>query len=92
MSKRKDLASFQIANGEERRRIMRVGARSGSNPGPFGSEPSALTICASCPLQRVSKSKVVFAALGYYHGEMCVILEGVLSVSRRFTRVRLSYG
>ena len=29
---------------------MCVGARSGSNPGPLGSEPSALTNCASCPL------------------------------------------
>ena len=27
-----------------------VGARSGSNPGPLGSEPSALTNCASFPL------------------------------------------
>ena len=39
--KRKDIASFQIANGEERTHIMCVGARSGwttgSNPGPLGS-------------------------------------------------------
>ena len=47
---RKDLASFQIANGGERRHVMCVGARSGSNPGPLGSEPSALTNCASCSL------------------------------------------
>ena len=45
---RKVIASFQIANGEERRHVMCVGARSGSNPGPLGSEPSALTNCASC--------------------------------------------
>ena len=30
---RKDLASFQIANGGERRHVMCVGARSGSNHG-----------------------------------------------------------
>jgi hypothetical protein len=41
--KRKDLASFQIANGGERRQVMCVWARSGSNPGPLGSEPSALS-------------------------------------------------
>ncbi len=29
---------------------MCIGARSGSNPGPLGREPSALTNCASCPL------------------------------------------
>ena len=47
---RKEIASFQIANGGERRHVMCVGARSGSNPGPLGSEPSAFTDCASCPL------------------------------------------
>ena len=47
---RLDLASFHIANGGERRHVMCVGARSGSNPEPLGSEPSALTNCASCPL------------------------------------------
>ena len=40
---RKDLASFQIANGGERRHVMCVWL----NPGPLGSEPSALTNCAS---------------------------------------------
>ena len=49
-NERKDIASFQIANGGERRHVMCVGARSGSNPGPLGSEPSALTNCASCQL------------------------------------------
>ena len=49
-SLRKDIASFQIANGGERRHVMCVGARSGTNPGPLGSETSALTNCASCPL------------------------------------------
>ena len=38
---RKGLASFQIAIARERRHVMCVGARSGSNPGPFGSEQSA---------------------------------------------------
>ena len=47
---KKEIASFQIDNGGERRHVMCVGARSGSNPGPLGSEPSALTNCASCPL------------------------------------------
>ena len=49
--KRKDLASFQIANGGERRHVMCVGARSGSNPGHLGSKASALNNCASCPLR-----------------------------------------
>ncbi len=34
-AKRKDLASFQIVNGVERRRAMRVGARSGIEPKTF---------------------------------------------------------
>ena len=53
--KRKDIASFQIANGEERRHVMCVGAtrRSDSNTEPLGSEASALTNCASCPLPQV---------------------------------------
>ncbi len=33
----RNIASFQISNGGERRHIMCVGARSGSNPGPVGS-------------------------------------------------------
>jgi hypothetical protein len=33
----RNIASFQISNGGERRHIMFVGARSGSNPGPVGS-------------------------------------------------------
>ncbi len=33
---KKDLASFQIANGGERRRVMRVGARSGIEPRTLG--------------------------------------------------------
>ena len=49
VQKRKDIASFQMANGGERRHVMCVGARSGSNPGPLGSEPSALINCASGP-------------------------------------------
>ena len=32
---------------------MCIGARSGSNPGPLGSEPSALTNCAGCPLASI---------------------------------------
>jgi hypothetical protein len=36
LDKRKDLASFQIANGWERRRVMRVEARSGIEPRTFG--------------------------------------------------------
>ena len=53
--KENDLASFQIANGEERRHVMCVGAtrRSDSNTEPLGSEASALTNCASCPLPQV---------------------------------------
>jgi hypothetical protein len=50
---RKDRALFQIANGEDRRHVMCVGSRSGSNPGSLGSEPSALTNCASCPLAQL---------------------------------------
>ena len=49
---RKDLASFHIADGGEIRHVMCVGARSGLNPGPLDTEPSALTNCAShgCPV------------------------------------------
>ena len=56
---RKDIASFYIANGGKRRHVMCVGARSGSNPGPLGSEPSALTSCSSCLLDSKDFEKLV---------------------------------
>ncbi len=60
---RKDLASFQIDNGGERRRGMRVGARSGIEPRTFAS---ALTNCASCPLRlRVILGRLQWMAPAY---------------------------
>ncbi len=46
----KDTAPFQVAIGGERRHIMCIGARSGSNLGPLGGKPSALTNCAGIHL------------------------------------------
>ena len=39
----KVLASFRVANGGERRHVMCVGERSGSNPGHWDTEPNTLT-------------------------------------------------